>query len=306
MYALLISCATILTLMISWRSTRLELHNLRGTDLETDGDTSTATNGHRSGFFRFFSNPWVGIIGSVASIVSVPLALIFYFESVSQPDLVYYTNPVRTIVVKQGTASHLTVSFDGHPLTQDVTAVQIAIWNRGRQAIRKEAVLHPLVIKTNPKVPILEAIIQRRSRDVVELTVDQSSIAQGEVSISWNILEQSDGGVVQLVYASSPDVQIQCETVIVGQPAIRELKYGGTLKSPGEQLREEKGFRYVIIGMSLMNLFMVILVVWSRRRVGGIPPPYYIFTIILTVLGIVTFVWGFFLRAIPSPPFGFQ
>src|ERR1700682_4028884 len=115
------------------------------------------------GLFSFFAHPWVGIIGSVASILGALLAIYFYLHSVSRPELVYYANPVRTVVVKQGTASRLSVSFDAPLVTQDVTAVQVAIWNRGRQAIKREAVLEPIVIRTEPRVTILEATIRRMS-----------------------------------------------------------------------------------------------------------------------------------------------
>ena len=81
------------------------------------------------------------MVGTAASILGLLLAVYFYFGNVSYPELVYIVNPVRTIVVKQGTASRLGVIFDGQPLTQDVTAAQVALWNRGRQAIRRAAIL---------------------------------------------------------------------------------------------------------------------------------------------------------------------
>ena len=95
----------------------------------------------RNRFYGFFSNPWVGILSTAASIVGLVLTVFFYFRSASYPELVYLVSPVRTIVVKQGTTSRLGVVFDGRPLTQDVTATQVAIWNRGRQAIRRAAIL---------------------------------------------------------------------------------------------------------------------------------------------------------------------
>jgi hypothetical protein len=281
--------------------------------VEINGEQSTVANGVWSSLEALFSNPWVGIIGSVASILAIPLAIYFYFGSVSQPDLVYYTNPIRTVVVKQGTSSRLTVSFEGHALNQDVTAVQIAIWNRGRQAIRKEAVLQPLIIKTNPKVAILEATIQKRSRDVAGLTLDNTSVAQGEVAVSWNILEQADGGVIQLVYASSPMVQIQCEAVIVGQPAIRELRYGGTLDSPAEQLRAEtqrRRYQAIIVSVYLLVVVSVLLarIVLKNHFPGGDA----VFSSLVGAVVafgfafLVAFIWNFFVRPIPTPPFGFQ
>jgi hypothetical protein len=167
---------------------------------ETPSATSSSDR-----LFAFFAKPWVGIVGSVASIFGVLLAVYFYFHTNGFPELVYYVNPARAVVVKQGTASRLTVLFDGRPLNQDLSAAQVALWNRGRQAIRRAAILQPIIIRTEPRVPILEATVRRTSRDVVSLDLDRTRLADGEVSVSWNILEQGDGAVVQVVYAAGPD-----------------------------------------------------------------------------------------------------
>src|SRR5262249_35009423 len=109
---------------------------------DTNSQTTWSTR-----LLRFFSHPLVGVIGSLASVVSIPLAFYFYFHGSGEPELVYYVNPARAAVVNQGAASRLTVSFDGHPLSADVTATQVAIWNRSRLSIRPSAVLEPLVIR---------------------------------------------------------------------------------------------------------------------------------------------------------------
>ena len=98
-------------------------------------------------FWSFFKHPAVGILGSLAGIIGIPLAIYFYTQTALYPDLVYYVNPARAAVVQQGAASHLTVSIDGQQITTDVSAAQVAIWNRGKQAIRHESVLEPIVIR---------------------------------------------------------------------------------------------------------------------------------------------------------------
>ena len=111
---------------------------------------------------RFFKHPAVGFVGMLVGIIGVLLSIYFYYETLRSPDLVYYINPARAAVIKQGAASRLTVSDDGQPISTDVTATQVAVWNRGKQAIRQASVLDPIVIRTEPSVPILEATIERR------------------------------------------------------------------------------------------------------------------------------------------------
>ncbi len=271
-------------------------------------DDGHAEDARRNSLLQFFANnPWVGALGSLASIVGIPLGIYFFLQSVSKSDLVYYLNPVRTVIVKQGAASRLAVSFDGHALSEDVTAAQVAIWNRGRRAIKTDAVLRPVIIKTEPPAVILEATVRTTSREVVSLHLDSSQFARGEVAISWNILEQSDGGVVQLVYSAGPNVRIRCVGVLEGQPEIRELKYSGTIKSPADQVAEDKWLNTV----SGFFLFVAVIAVpylfrFKKRYPGRWDIVDVIFLIIGPSAAIVALVYLTFVYSVPRPPFGFQ
>lgn len=90
---------------------------------------------------RFFSNPVVGLIGTLASVIGIPLAVYFYIEGTKSRDVVYYVNPAQAIVVKTGEASRLRVSIGERELRSDVTTAQIAIWNRGNESIKPSDVL---------------------------------------------------------------------------------------------------------------------------------------------------------------------
>lgn len=281
---------------------RKELDEKTVEDIRPDYGTANSV-------IRFFiRNPWVGALGSLASIIGLLLAIYFYLQSVNHPDLVYYTNPVRTTIVKQGAASRLTVSVDGHPLSEDVTAAQIAIWNKGRRAIKPEIVLSPIVIKTNPVVPILEATVRTKSRDVVTVQIDKSHIDRGELPISWNILEQSDGAVLQLVYSSGPDVEIRCFGVLEDQPQIHELRYSGKIKSPAEQIAEDKWLKFV----GMFSLFLAIAAIWYNFHMSKKYPGFNsgwsdkAFAVGFPLFLIGGWVYLTFIYSVPRPPFGFQ
>ena len=167
----------------------------------------------------FATNPWVAVAGLVATIISVPLAIYFGVASFASPDLAYVVSPARAVVVKQGTASHLSVQYGGRPIEGDVSAAQIAIWNAGKHPVRREGILRPISIRTDPRSPILEASIRKTSRDVIRLDLSRES--ETELRLSWNVLEQNDGGVIQVVYAGQPDARFSVDGVIEGQNAIR-------------------------------------------------------------------------------------
>jgi hypothetical protein len=112
-------------------------------------------------------------------------------------------------MVTRGDASGLTILYNNTAVVGDITAVHIAIWNRGREAIRPMHVLRPLVIETENHAPILESKILKTTRDVIELKLDESKCQQGQLSVSWDIFETNDGGIVQIIYAGSPDITLQ-------------------------------------------------------------------------------------------------
>lgn len=252
----------------------------------------------------FFANPWIGIVGSLASLVGVILAVYFYVAASRYPELVYYISPARAVVVKQGTASRLAVSFDGRPIAQDVTAAQLSIWNRGKESIRRGAILQPLVIRTDGKAPILEATIRKKSRDVVQLELNQSKMGAGELELSWNVLESGDGGLLQIVYAGGPDVGLQCYGVFEGQRAIRELRYSGTIKSPSEQMRSERRSRWALLGNGAMAILMLIVGVRKLRRRKKWDVMDIVVTTVLPVLMLGFVGYMYMTSVIPEPPFG--
>jgi len=163
----------------------------------------------------------VGIIGTIVGIAG----LIFAIQTLESRELVYLVNPARAIVVKTGAATSLHVFYGQQELKSDVTAVQIELWNKGKKAIHPAAneILRPIVIQTSPSVPILEATLRKKSRDVVDISLDKSHLSEGKLGVSWNILEHEDGGILQLVYAGSPDVAITVSGVLEGQRKVTEL-----------------------------------------------------------------------------------
>jgi hypothetical protein len=140
------------------------------------------------------------VLGITASLVA---AIIFYVlvESRSR-ELSLYVNPTKTTIVKSGQSSDLHVVYKGQSISTDVTALQVAIWNAGKESIRPEHVISPTVtLATSPRVPILEARIRHVSRPVINIALDTAHLADGSIGVSWKILEHSDGAVIQIILA---------------------------------------------------------------------------------------------------------
>lgn len=169
------------------------------------------------GWLRLFSHPLVGLLGSVASVVGLALAIYFYSAARAEPLLTVVVNPVRTPIVQVGGVSNLAVLFSGRRVQGDVTATQIAIWNDGKEPVRESDVLAPVTIRLG--APILELSIRKVTRKVCGIHVTSTSLP-GVVAVSWNVLEYGDGAVIQLIYAGSPRVPIDATGTIIGQRSI--------------------------------------------------------------------------------------
>ena len=140
--------------------------------------------------------------------------------------------------------------------------------------------------------------------------LDRTRLAGGEVPVSWNILEEGDGGVIQLVYAGDVGTQFRCRGVIEGQRAVEELKIRpGTIKSPESQLRALRRERYFMMGAAILFLGLLVLsfvmlraatALLGMSRLLGL----LVFVLPAVCLGVLL-VYAFATAGALEPPFGF-
>lgn len=249
----------------------------------------------------FFSHPLVGILGSVASIIGFGISIYFYLATKEAPELTYFIHPVKAAVVRAGQASNITVQLEGKNFVGDVTAAQIAIWNAGKKPIRAANILRPLVIRTSGKAKILEARLKKATRDVVGLTLDTSRLAAGEVEIKWDILEQNDGGVVQLIYCGDEKSRIEASAIVEGQPEIALLKerdYSNPSEEYTRQRYSGKASAYI-----LFVYFIVILSCRLKKGAASIRAEKLMLIFSVSMLAVSCLV--IFYGAVSGPPFGF-
>src|ERR1035437_2143220 len=89
-------------------------------------------------------HPLVSLTSFAIGVVSLALGIYFGVISLRSRELSYEVNPTRTIVVKSGQSSDLNVLYKGQPVSSDVTAIQVVIWNNGNESIRPENLLTPI------------------------------------------------------------------------------------------------------------------------------------------------------------------
>lgn len=249
------------------------------------------------------------IVSSIASVIAIPLAIYFYVQSDRYRELTYFVHPVKTIVVSTGESSELTIRFGESEVKENVTAAQVAFWNAGSESIRPENILEPFTIQTG-NAPILEARILKRSREVIGLSLDRSELGQGQLGILWTILEQGDGGIVQVLYAGSEDVPVTARATIEGQPELDSLYFPGRILSQRDQyesqLRREGGDFWFYLAGGLILLAIIITParteIWKLKSLSPLRDDW---MIILAAFASIARAFFVLFRTRSGPPFDF-
>lgn len=238
------------------------------------------------------------------TIIAISIALSVECLQEKHRVLVYAVNQVRTTIVVAGEASGLVVTYEGEELGDvDVTVAQIAIWNAGELPIWWEDVLEPIVVVTDPPVRILAANLRQQTRSLTQFFVDASpeSLENGNVQLSWRVLETNDGGSIQLVYVGPAEVGISVQGTVLGQGRPQEIK------TPEE--RTSGWISWFLLSLAVLYLIAFGYMLFSFRKQlhpkrdwGNVV----LVAVTLAVAGIM--FWLFALNLIVAsawPPFGF-
>ena len=239
----------------------------------------------------------LGLVGTVASILSV----VFYLQSMENRELTFLVNPVRTTVVKAGQTSRLKVSIEGRDLTNDITALQVAFWNAGKRPIRRGEILEPIVLSTGSGHPILEATLRKSSRQVTHIALGAAHVENGDLGVSWDILESADGGVLQLIYEGDPSVPLQIQGIVEGQRSIRVRtppQKIPTSERSGPSVSRLKLSICLLGGVILANVLLLVL---DKEQRHGISLALSCLVIMVVLFMIAIQIWQYNQTASPIP-----
>src|SRR4051812_48789711 len=115
------------------------------TAMETDREETKPAKKWSTHISEHWGYLLFGVVAGMASIFAFG-ATPFPWLFSAKRELVYSVNAVRTPIVQTAKESPVTVSYRGTPVEGNVTAVQIAIWNAGREPIRHEDILSPIIL----------------------------------------------------------------------------------------------------------------------------------------------------------------
>jgi len=217
----------------------------------------------KSEFKTIFTNPYVSFFGSMASILSIIIAIYFYHKSQLFSEFTYLINSQQMVIInKIDSSNKLKVLYNGKELKENVYAVQIAIWNNGNKSIKNKDILENLFIEIPGKNQILDAKIIKQTRDVSDIHINQIS---NTLSIGFKILEEDDGGIIQLIYSSKSKKEPIIKGTIVGQKKILKRTVGMTLDKL-KPIESMNSFYTIILFTFIGFTFLVMLLIPNIRE----------------------------------------
>jgi hypothetical protein len=191
----------------------------------------------------------------------------------------------------------LTVSYNGLPITNDVSGVQVAFWNAGRRSIKGRDIYQggdisvPITLSIS-NVQILDA---RFRRPVPEGALEIDPILK-MVRLSWRVLEESEGFSVEIIYAGNPAAPIEIHGKVVEQRKLEAWRF------PKERSLWEKALVVLVclLGFFLAGYLTTIIEKWrgTEFKVSSLA---YILCGALLILYLVIHFFG----ASGQPPFAF-
>lgn len=254
---------------------------------------------------KWYSHPFwaiIGIVGGLASLISIPLAFYFYFESKEYPELTFTVHPVKAVLLQKGETSKLSATFEGKTLDGNVTTAQVALWNNGKKAIKSDNILtnqKSILIQTENNIPILEAKVRKASRQEIQCSINSEQISKGMIFVSWLILEKNDGCIIQLIYEGNSNVKINAEGAVEGQNNLIKVQPSNI---------SYIGFIAAAVSIPFMFLFL-----WQiyKNPIHNEKAQkfFFIFVGIITALQLLNFLFQLFLFYYfqqTFPPFGFD
>lgn len=227
--------------------------------------------------FNFFSNPIVGVLGSIASLLGLILAVFFYFSAEKSPELVYSIHPTKSVLVAKDISSDISVFYKDEAITDsDIVAVSLSIWNDGNSSIRTSSILEPILINLGHDVRILEATVTKASRTVtgIEISDEDEMFKKGNVSLSWKILEGGDGGNIQIIYAGSKDAELKITGIIEEQGEPVKLSTLSMEPSKLSPFTEIKLIKWLVPFILLSSVFFAVLIIRFPAFSKYLPPPF--------------------------------
>jgi hypothetical protein len=229
---------------------------------------------------------YLGLLFGLTTVVGFVLAYYWHAQSVQERAPRYYVAPDRTRIVDNSIPAppQLQVLYKGNSLSTNVSALALYFWNDGKLSIKAADVLEPLRVELDPSCEIIDARIVKVSRSVTKFAGEISG-ARNSLLLSFNILEQGDGALLQIIYIGKPDTAVRVAGTIEGAGTPQRLTANQSKQKDRRQLKAAVYIGWFSVPL-MTALFVGLALLGPNRHVPFLSKRF----VLVTVVACIPFV----------------
>jgi len=175
---------------------------------------------------------FLGIFGSICSIIGLYLAFFFYNQTKETREPFFIESPIKSKLIETKNiekAPFKIYRYDNTEINNDVTSTTLYLWNQGKKPIKSTDILDSLLISLPDSCEILKIEIIGQTRDVCNISLIQ--INKNQVKLNFNIIEHLDGFIAQLIYIGNSNQNLRNNG-----KSVARLCRGDSLNQTGRQV----------------------------------------------------------------------
>lgn len=170
-------------------------------------------------FYKFFEgNPWLNIVFLVLSIISVILAIIFYYKSIKSKKPTYNIFTNRLVNNNLSRLNKIEIKYNGAIVT-NLSVSKIALWNAGKESIRRIDIASsdPISISTKENIILYDYEIVY-AKPVNNITIEKKD--EKAVNVAFEFLDLYDGIVLNIYHSGDNSSSIIINGTLIGSEKI--------------------------------------------------------------------------------------
>ncbi len=195
---------------------------------------------------------WPTILTHTISVISLISGFVFFWLSLRTPELAYSVSPLHSRLVDTTASSQLRATWNDEIIDENVWLSRLVIVNIGRKEVLASDILKPILVTWPEKCRVLR-ITATGSHEVVAASAVQDTAVAAR--INFEILEQGDSVIVEIVYAAPSSVDFSMAGAVVGQRHIENRSVSVRFQTPQDQVRS----KIVSIAIPLLLSFLLMI-----------------------------------------------
>jgi len=211
----------------------------------------------------------ITLISLIATLISIILAIYFFNQATKERKPVLLIDLTKTRIIETKRLSEAPLKIirsNGEELLNDVSAIRIKFWNKGKLSIKPEDILKPITVMIdNPECEILDFAIQTTSREIVKPVINRSEENPKKIiELSFDILDYNDYFSFQIIFAGDPLAEFVSSGYIEGVPYEIKLKRTSLILSDIDYMRIIT--KYLNVSSVILIIGITVLSISSIRR----------------------------------------